>query len=91
MRKHLQVERMQSMRNFDGGAFLDEAENCNSRMVVAAVSAGSKIPLLFLQGGEGHSVPEEALAVDGRRSGKRRKKKKGDKLSPFSSQKDQLQ
>jgi len=46
---------MKSVRNFNGGSFMDEAEDYNGRMVVAgtgSAAAGSeRSPLLFPQGG----------------------------------------
>lgn len=94
MRKHLRLEGMKSVRNFDDMAFLDDAEDYVER----GGGGGSKrVRSLSPQpsssseanGGGGNNVPDEDLASDGRRIGKRRKKKKGKRGSGGGNAVDQ--
>lgn len=80
MRRHLRVEGMKSVRNFESSTFLDDAEDYNERGRLAGKRSHPP---------DEEGVPEEDLAVDGRKIGKRRKKKKGSRSS--SSQQQQLQ
>ena len=99
MRKHLRLEGMKSVRNFDGTAFMEDAEeylvrggsgssNKRSRSLSPRPSSTNNN---VGGGGGGEEEEEEDLAVDGRRIGKRRKKKKkggkvGAAASSFSGQ-----
>ena len=81
MRKHLRLEGMKSVRNFDGTAFMEDAEEYLVRG--GSGSGGKRSRSLSPRPsstnnnvGGGEEEEEEDLAVDGRRIGKRRKKKK---------------
>ena len=91
MRKHLRLEGMKSVRNFDGTAFMEDAEEY---LVRGGSGSGSKRSRSLSPRpsstnnnvGGGEEEEEEDLAVDGRRIGKRRKKKKkGGKVGAAAS------
>ena len=99
MRKHLRLESMKSVRNFDGTAFMEDAEEYLVRGGSGSKRSRSLSPRPSstnnkIVGGEalrGEEEEEEDLAVDGRRIGKRRKKKKkGGKVVGAASSSGQL-
>ena len=85
MRKHLRLEGMKSVRNFDEGTFVDDAEDYLERCggggggsaAFANNNGGKRSRSLSPHPPGEDGIPGEEFASDGRRIGKRRKKKKG--------------